>query len=231
MPTSEPTVLTSGSSTNDGPYVTASVSPTADRLIIAIIAAEDADQTPPTPTCAGNGFTWTNIATERVGADSELRATVFVAKDAAPTPGTITFTFSDTMTDAAWIIAEVGNIDTTLTASAIVRQIIAANAFGSSVSATLAAFANSDNSTIGIFAHNEGVTPTWTPGSGFTQISEVNAAGISLMLQWKAAADTDVEATISGTEDIMMFAAELEAVLSSTQAPRSRHYQSMGTMG
>lgn len=100
--------LTSGGDTAaPSTRVSASISPGANRLLIATV-----DWTPDSgaaaPTVTGNGLTWVLISSgEYGGAGGGRCLAVFRAMGAAPSAGAVTFTFPVSNASANWSIDKV----------------------------------------------------------------------------------------------------------------------------
>ena len=108
-----PTYLTRVATNTDGEsYATGSIAPTNGRPCLVAVASYRAAGDPAIPTLAGNGQTWTQVATEVIG--SNLRITLFSAPGASPSAGAITATTTGE-TQLAWAIwvVEFENASTT----------------------------------------------------------------------------------------------------------------------
>ena len=202
------TVLqTSGDNeTNTTVYSTASVSPNADRVLLAIVhglrlsvAANSA------PTCAGLGLTWVEVVTKSfshgVGGPDRSRMSIFRAIGPGPTTGAVTFTFPETQARATFAVLELRG---TVTgggdgAAAIVQAIVSAEGTTSPVTATLAAFSDAGNATFGGSCWSVG-NPGVGPGAGFTELSENRRGtdGTGLQTQFRDDPDTTVDVIYTG---------------------------------
>lgn len=188
------THLTQGGDTNAALasiIVTASVSPTADALIVITIG-ESVNQTRPTVT--GNGITYTFVG----GIETGLRRHhVFRGLAASPTTGVITLDYGAGQPNAlAWTVDEITGVNTGGTnGSAAIRQVTTNSGSGVTGSVTLAAFDNAANGTFGAF-HSDVLT-TSTPGTGFTELSDVNVDDPphTLAVNWRNDNDTVVDNT------------------------------------
>lgn len=172
-------LLTSGSSTTDATsYSTASVSPTANALICVLYLARKGTGNPATPTITGNGFTYTEVLTNSTSPLNFNDVALFRALGASPTSGAITINFGETMTSCIWFVFEITGVDTSGTngSGAIVQSVGRdfAGGAGTSGTLTLAAFGSANNMAVGGIFHfaNEATTP----GSGFTEIGDINLA-------------------------------------------------------
>ncbi|HET9667355.1 MAG TPA: hypothetical protein VFP09_11380 [Desertimonas sp.] len=151
-------------------FTTASISPTADRLVLAAIW-NGATGANPQPTVTGNGLTWVLVdqaAYDVSGTFGILH--LFRAMGSSPSSGAVTIDYgATTILGCGWSIVEWGGVDTSGTngSGAIVQSV---DAIGTSASAdvTLAAFADTDNPTFAALAQQ--TADVETPGAGFTRL-------------------------------------------------------------
>lgn len=171
MPPPPGVALTTGSdSANGGSYVTASVTPTANRLVLAsIVVSVAAGGITPDMVCSGNGLTWVQVV--RNALDNQRCAYVFRAMGAAPAAGAVTFSTAGGTTDltaAVWQVAEYADVDTSGTdGSGAVVQSAQARA----ASVTFAAAVGAGNSVYGWGGSSGAVA--LTAGSGFVELAPV----------------------------------------------------------
>jgi hypothetical protein len=100
--------LTTGNNVgNAATYTSAPITPGADRVVVAFVAsfAGGFGATAPQPVLTGNSLAWEQVETITMGNNSR-RLTCFVARDAAPTAGPVTFTFTSQQDLCAWSIFE-----------------------------------------------------------------------------------------------------------------------------
>lgn len=195
------------STTNATSYATASVTPTANALVLLATVAtrnstvcSDNDVTSVT----GNGLTWVNINRQCFSSAVLPVQTVELWRTlgASPSTGAITFDFSGTtQLNASWAVIECAGVDTTGTngSGAIVQHAINLTEPGTSLTVTLGAFGDAGNATLGAFgnATNQAVTP----GTGFTELAEQqNSEGQTLQVQWRNNNDTSVDASFSSVD-------------------------------
>jgi hypothetical protein len=124
-------VLTSGSSTTpDGAtQATASISPSANCLILAAVqSAQGAG--PPPASATGNGLTWEQVATVAFSSGSARRQTVLRAMGASPSAGAVTFDFAGaTQSSFSWSILQFCGVNTSgVNGSGAVIQSVTATA-------------------------------------------------------------------------------------------------------
>lgn len=94
------TLLTSSSSGSGTTAVTASISPTTNKLIIATVSCRTNDATPDRIAASGNGLTWVRMA-ETIYSDGDRRHAEYRALGTA-SPGAVTFTWSGPGTPDGW---------------------------------------------------------------------------------------------------------------------------------
>src|SRR3990167_684597 len=189
------TTLTGAASTADATsYTTASISPGANRLILAFVYGFRSIGTDSTPTLSGNGLTWGNIDHRGLGCGSE-NMTLFRAMGSSPSAGAVTIDFGVATMDACvWSFMEFDGVDTSGTdGSGAVVQIAAGNAgtcSDTSETATLAAFGSVDNATYFACRWYDNSFPAAltaaSPNAGFTEIHDIltrtNAAADNMLL-------------------------------------------------
>jgi len=188
-------------STNATVYTTASVTPTANRLVLILIHCRSDEATQADPTSvAGNGLTWVkvNSVKYKVGVNEDRSIWVYRALGASPSAGSIVITFPTTKFDCHWSVVEFADVDTggTNGSVAVVQSVTNAGA-GTTPSVTLAAFGSVDNATYGAFGAGNATVNLFAAGAGFAEIHEVNGQSSSIMSEWRNDNDTSVNATIS----------------------------------
>jgi len=209
------TALTAGNSETDATsYATASISPTGNRLVLAVVRTWRAAGEPgDTATATGGGMTtWTKVATR---AAAGARMTLFRALQASPTSGAVTFGFGgvESQDAAAWAILEFSDVVTTGTngADAVVQS---ATGAGTSTTplATLAAFGDAGNATFGsIGSYN--ATDHTAPGTGFTEIQETGNGDTRVATEFRNDNDTTVNATLDNSVEWDVIAVEIAAAV------------------
>lgn len=198
--------LTTGSSSTDATsYVTASIHPGPNKLVLLAVynAATGAS---PVPTVTGNGLTWVRITDADAlydvsGTFGTLH--VFRAMGASPSAGAVTIDFgATTVLGCGWQISELGNVDTTGTnGSGAIVQADSAIGLGNSALVTLAAFSNSANATYGALAQQHADIETL--GSGFIRLgrSTTTPPLTSITAFWQRPNDTTVDASWTTATD------------------------------
>lgn len=202
--------LTSGNSaTNGTSFSSASVTPTADNLILLTVYSEavvENDGGVPS-SVSGNGLTWVKIA--EATSDNWGAASLWRAMGSSPSTGAVSLTFTNTQNGALWQLSEFSGIDTggTNGSAAVVQNATTAGGTGASFLVTLAAFSSANNATFGAFGSYIDSTNamTHTPGSGFTELydDEHNPESWknALTTLWRTGNDTTVDATLSQASD------------------------------
>lgn len=196
-----------GDDGNANSYATASISPTANRLVLAFVV-NSKGSTPDEPTLSGNGLTWVKVATVTFNtiASPTKRTTLFRAMGASPSAGAVTIDFGGVnQTGCTWSIFEVADVDTggTNGSAAVVQSATAQANSAGSLAIDLAAFGSADNGTVAGF----GVagTKTVTPGTGLTEIHDVGGASPAREIEtcWRSDNDLqpDASLTAGGTDD------------------------------
>ena len=200
-------------------YGTASISPTANRLVVLTVYNEKANPTT-VPTVTGAGMTWTNFFSRESTSKNTKRITMFRALSSSPGSGGLTISFGGTnQALCGWNITEFAGIDTggTNGANAIVQS--AGNDNNTSgntgLTVTLAAFSNASNATHGVVAW--GSATAITQGSGFTELGETTAPNVSYESQWRNDNDTTVDWTwASATDSSLGCSIEIAADVATT---------------
>lgn len=185
-------ITTSGSTTDGASYTTASITPPANTLILAMVASEIGAGTPNIPTLSGNGLTWVQINTAVTG---QNRGTLFRARG-TPTTGTVVIDYAgQTISDCTWSIISVTGASVTGAdgAGAVVQSATNTASATTSLTVTLAAFSSTENATFGGFAINN--NNLITAGSGFAVVAQPGCCSSRAAIEWRTGNDTSVDAT------------------------------------
>lgn len=186
--------------TNASSFTTASISPTANAIQLAIVVTRD-PTTITVPTLSGGGMTtWTRegtgVAIDFAGTGNDARIDLFRALQASPTSGAITIDYSgDTQRGCAWLVLEATGVTTTGTnGSDAVRQAVfdGVASYDSAPNIGLSTLQDSSSYVIGVFssvasAGSTSVLPTI--GSGYTSLGGDNsdmAPGTSVFGEYRA---------------------------------------------
>ena len=214
--------LTTAKSEVDGTtFSTASISPTANALILVMVSAVRGDSINyADPTLAGCGLTWVAIGTVQVDVGpSSMRGGTLFRGLGTPSPGALTFTFGVSHESCAWSVAEATGVDTSGTnGSGAVVQVVTAVGVGATPAVTLAAFGSADNATYAGVATGGGTISS--AGTGFTLLgttASVTPSVVGVGSQYQLANDTSVNMTI-GSDDWGIIGVEVKAAAASSAA-------------
>lgn len=199
---------TDSSSENLGDQTTASIAPSNGKLVLVAVGFNHPSGSVTTPTVAGLSMTWTQIATVPAGTN-DLRMTLF-AGVANGNSGTLTIGVAgQQQQNIYWGVVQVNNADVSGIngANAIVQSATNTDT-NTTFTVTLGAFADGGNATFGSVYNNSGQDTT--PGSGFVEIAEANAAH-DLESEYKTTNDTSVDWTVSGASKYVAVAIEIKA--------------------
>lgn len=213
--------LTSGENGSAGTtFTTASISPSADKLILLSFTVRNGASTDPTiSSISGNGLTWVLVNSSNWDPDSSSRRTTFVYRSmgSSPSTGAITVTFGESNTNSAWSVDEFTNVDTSGTngSGAVVQSAHNEGADPSSnLTVTLGAFSSANNATFGAFGEYNNATPT--VDTGWTLLASKNTLD-SIFTEFIATNDTSVYMAFSPASKLGGVGIEIaEAVASST---------------
>ena len=199
------TNLTGSGASANTTFNTASVSPTANRLILVSIHAyiSTGSAQPATPTVTGNGMSggYTLIRAQDVDSSGTDRATLFVFRgmSASPSAGAVTIDFGAvTMTRCQWSIEESdANVDTSGTngSGAIVQSVGGISGSGAtSLSINYAPPITTGNSGYSAWGHQ--VQEGKTPRTDWTELADVTTVTLAAVeTQYRAASDSAGSAT------------------------------------
>ena len=192
-------------------YATAAVTPTANRLIIAVLEVGK-NNTGSTSSIGvtGNGLTWTTVA--NIGIDGATSASynaqlsIFRAVGAAPTNTAISFSTGFLCVSAAWSVFEIDGADITgSNGDTAIVQIVSNKAdLASAVTVTTAAFTSPHNGTVfATGASQIGTTPAaFTIDAGYTSIHATGTTHSAVATGWRIDNDTSVTTTANETTNI-----------------------------
>ena len=208
------TALTAGGSTiGASTYDTASLTPSANKLVLIAIARGSGTQA--ISSVASDGLTWVEVANFTFSAGYEVA--VYRAMGASPGTDTITITFAAGVNGVAWVVAEFGGVNTGGTnGSEAVVQSVTNSGTSQTPNATLSAFSSVDNATWAVGATYVGTTQVYTAGTGFTLVNALGAGGGQIDCRDEFRNDNDTTATFAtGTNAGWgVVAIELKAVVS-----------------
>lgn len=190
MPIGAPVKLTSGSLiATQSSFTTASISPTANRLILVAVAVRSAVNV---DSITGAGLTFVKIGEAGSGGSLARRVALFRALGPSPSSGALTITTSAATTSCGWSVFEVDGIDTSGTnGSGAVRQPTVVNQAGTPPTVSLAAFADTANRPFAVLTCRSDTDAD--TAAGWTSLHDVSFDIMHFAAQWKDAVDTSVE--------------------------------------
>ena len=211
-------VLTQGASgSNSGSYNTGSISPTANRLVVAIPYSTGASGVFEAPTgLSGAGLTWVKIGEALAGANvNERQLSAWGAlSGGSPSSGAVTISFAGTQNNCGWLIFETDAFNPSAldVASLIVQFAAGTPASTATPSVTLAAFADAVNN-LCVSAFVTPVTTTFTAGSGSQVGSTVDGTSppTTMGVQVLTGEDTAPDCTFGGSGLCQGLAFEIDA--------------------
>lgn len=213
-------LTTAADSTGGTSQVTASISPSADALILAWVGDTKVSTNLAAPTLSGNGLTWVQVATQTYDANGNnpfSRLTLFRAMGASPSAGAVTIsTGAESMTGFTWSIVQVTGTDTSGTngSGAVVQSAtnFDSSSLATSLTVTLSAFSSASNATAGGFVLAPS-TATLVAGSGFTIINQAShtAPNTRIGTERLLGNDTTVDVSWSGVASVAGIAAEIKS--------------------
>ncbi len=198
-------------------YITASKSPTSNRLQLLAVELHDATPaTPPTPTVTGCGLTWDLVTTLLFATSNQRKIAIYRAQGASPSTGTLSIAVGSAVTRAFWHWLEFAGMKIGNNGADAVVQFASntstptwtgANPETFSLSITLAAFGNAGNAAFSFWGTNgtaAGNSLAATPKAGWTEISEQFGPAVATGLcesQFRDSPDTipSVDITKTGT--------------------------------
>lgn len=203
-----------GNSGSVSSYNTRHSSPLPNRLILAAVRSQKTNTTDPeTPTLSGCGVTWTQVATVVAGAGAtRQRLTVFRAFSADAVSGLITASFGGV--NQAGVCVHVVDCSCTTDSggsngSAAVVQNVTNSGNGTTASASLSAFGDTDNATVFFMAKTG--TAAVTPGTSFQELAEQNFNSATLYTEWRRDNSTAPDCTWTGSNDWCAVGIEVKA--------------------
>lgn len=169
--------LTTGQSATDASsYATASITPTANSIVLLSVWSDISSGPPVQPTATGNSLTWTAINSDTNATDVNRRLTILRAMGSSPSTGAITIDFaSETQRVIMWNVSQCSDVinNNDGGASVIIHSgLETSNAFGTSDTIVLPTFIRSGNVAFGAYVH--GTNEATTPDTGFTELSDQN---------------------------------------------------------
>lgn len=200
-----PTTLTNGMGSGGATsYNTASVSPSANKLITVAVYNRRSGAIGTEPTLSGAGFTWVKEITFTNTYGNNSRFTIFRGVSSSPSSGALTIDFGGiTQQMSHWHVVEWDNADTTGSngANAIPQSKGVDNANSTtSMTCTLDnAIKSAENATYGGMGLVDVVGSGITPGDGETELVDQTNNGSSFdwrtQFQWEQGTDNSMSWT------------------------------------
>ena len=209
--------LTSGNAHSTNDQNTASVTPTANRLILITMASNNGlDSAPATPAVTGNGITYTLL--DSFVMNTRKRISVWRGMSASPTAGVINFQFSgNTQYAMHWSVMEFGgDVDTSGTnGSGAIGLSGSATATDTTVSVSLGSL-SAGSATYGACYANDASdqNETFTAGSGYTAIHSMTGLDFffGAMTEWRADGQSAVDFSLSASRTLRVMGYEIKGV-------------------
>lgn len=170
--------LTNGASAVSGTgFSSASITPTADKMVIVAVANGSTAPTPEPTSVIGCGITFVKITSQTVILDGQ-RLTLWIGITDSPTNDTIDITYPSSVDYCLWSVIQCGNVytpDSDLTRA--VRQAVSNTNLSQTNTASVTALAAFEQSLNGTFVavHNR-KNQDIVPGTNLTQLSDVGLA-------------------------------------------------------
>lgn len=205
-----PTLLTANNDTSNSvaSYATASITPTANEVVVLYVHTNIGSGTAGTITPTHPDITFSSAVKSQLFNGTLRRIEMFTGvASSSPGGGVITLTPSAaTQTGCSWVVQQWTGVDP----AAPVVQSNSASGTNTSMATTLAAFASANNATACGAAQDGSVT--FTAGTGFTLLGNTAVATPSVRLagSYQLAADTTPDMTSNTSSTFGVIAAELK---------------------
>lgn len=203
-------LTTASDTSNLTAYTTASISPTAGRLVLAAVFVVGTNPTP-TPVLSGCGLTWTQVDQTAVGA----RTVHIFRAMGTPTAGalTISLTGGTSPTGCAWTVVEFAGVDTSGTdgSGAIAQSVNAKPSSTTAPSVPFGTAVTAGNATFGCVGTAVQEDPA--AGSGWTVLGTPQsfaAPTTGWMAEWAGTAQQNITATWNTAANAFVVGAEIK---------------------
>lgn len=183
----------------------------AQSIIVASLYTQNGGGVVTTVSSVANtsGLTWTRIGTGSLHSGNQLRSEMYWAYTGttALQSQTVTFTLAAATSDNSIVVLDaLYGLNTTTP----FVQNAAANATATSVTATLGAFATTNNATYAMAGVFASASDDPSPGSGFSAVTSANFSGqFMLLTEFKMTNDTSVDMTDAASVSWTMVAVEV----------------------
>lgn len=202
--------LTSGSSSTDGgPFSTASVTPSAGKLYLVAVTVVATSPAPRATAVTGLGLTW-ELVVDAPGNGS--RTVSIFAAIGTPTSGSLAFTIAagSTPTACVWVVAEASGANLSGGVAGAIAQIAAERNTATTQSSAL--FPNpitAGSATFGAVGANPITTPVspWEPVAAASATAPTSA----LTAMFSAVGQQDVQATVATAQALVPVGIEIKA--------------------
>jgi len=213
-----PTLLTAGSDTSNSvpSYATASITPTANEVVVLYVLTTIGSGTAGTITPTHPDITFSAAVQSQTFNGTLRRLEMFTGvASASPGGGVVTLTPSAaTQTGVMWVVQQWTGVDTTTP----VVQSAKNSGTGTTLSTTLAAFASANNATAAGGANDAAGSGTWTAGTSFTLLgypAAMATPSARIAGEYQLANDTTPELTNTASTTWGFIAAEMKAAAAS----------------
>lgn len=174
------THLTSGEDGDGGNTSTASITPTANALVLLAVSSGDTAAATAPSGVTGCNLTWVKIADvneDEVGT-GDINMSLWRAQGASPTTGTLSITWADAPQNSIWTVVEYTGVPVGNNGADAIEQFVTEGLFASET-ANSAAFSVAPSNTSAIFAAfgKNSTSAVPTAGSGYTAIGTANDDG------------------------------------------------------
>jgi hypothetical protein len=209
-------LITEANNVDGTSFSSSSITPGANRLVIASVLLSIGSGNTPTPTMTGNGLSWVMINSTPAGGRTIY---MFRSMGAAPTTGPITIsTGSTSVSSCGWTVTDFSNVVTTGTsgsgavvAANIVNQRYSGSSF-TSVSTPFPQAIGANNATYAAIGINDGFTVT--PDVAWNALGEVTyTSPASDLISMAAVAGTSsIDASWFGAASAYVLGIEIDNV-------------------
>ncbi|NIN68907.1 MAG: hypothetical protein GTO63_30310 [Anaerolineae bacterium] len=200
-------VLDSGSDSRDRTaYDTASFTPESGKSYLLAFSSKGNRTVSSIVHDGLTSITQIQRADSSAGHPQNQRLWLYRLSFSSATNDTITVTFDGTALSFEWSLIEVSGA---VSGNFIVQSDKDGATSGTALLVTLGAFASADNATFGAFAARLGYP--FSPGTGFTELTNVNGQSTNQTTEWRSDNDTTVDATANASDHWSGIAVEIEA--------------------
>jgi hypothetical protein len=203
--------LTTGSdTTNTATYTTASITPTAGRLVLVAVLATVGSGTAPAITISGCGLNWVEVDQTNAGS----RIVHLFRAMGAPSDGPLTITAASALTSALWQVTEFNGVDTSGAdgSGAIVQSVNGRPGSSTTASVAFPGTVAATNSTFGAVAVSVQETPA-PGGSGWVSAGATSqtAPTSGLLAEYATPAAQNISASWTTATNSFVVGAEIKA--------------------